>query len=379
MNLYNLSSYDYYLPKELIAQILHDPADESKLLYFKDGNLKDLIFKDIKDILTENDLLFFNNSKVIKARIKWNLQNNLFTLSDIWKAEIFFLKKYEWNIFEALIKPWKKFKVWKKIYIKDYPYEFEIIDNIKDWRLIRLNSNEDIFDVLQKIGIMPLPPYIRYKKEKEKLYQAIIATKPWSVAAPTASLHFTEKLLTNLKSKNINMLYSALYIGQWTFKIVDTENILNYDIHEEFVEVPCDIFKKISENKEKNIVAVWTTSTRILESLPFLYAKLHLDNDVFWNEIIKNIKKEDIQRFIPWNVFINNDNISFQTKLFIYPWFKFYLVKKLITNFHLPKSSLLMLVSAFMWYENMRKAYDYAIKNKYTFFSFWDAMMIDNT
>ena len=372
-----LSSYDYDLPKTFIAQKAHHPQDECKLLYCKNWELKDLIFKDIKDILTENDVLFFNNSKVIKARIKWKLEKDIFTLFEDWKDEIFFLKKLEWNVFSALVRPWKKFKIWKKIYIKDYPYEFEVLDYTKEWRLIRLNSKENIFDVIEKIWSMPLPPYIAYKKEKESYYQPIFAKKPWSVAAPTASLHFTENLLDELKQKKINMLYSTLYVWEWTFKTVDTKNIKDYNIHEELVEVPLDIFDKISENKDKNIVAVWTTSTRILESLPFVYAKLGLENNDFWNELTKDMKKEDIQRFIPWDIIKTENSISFETKLFIYPWFKFLLVKKLITNFHLPKSSLLMLVSAFMGYENMKKAYEHAIKNKYRFFSFWDAMMIE--
>lgn len=377
MDLYNLLSYNYDLPKELIAQKAYEPQDECKLLYFKNWNVKDLIFKDIQDLLTEDDILFFNNSKVIKARIKGKIEKDILTLSEDGKDEIFFLKKEEWNIFTALVKPWKKFKVWKKIYIKGYNYQFEVLDNTNEWRLIRLNSIENIFNVLENIGSMPLPPYIEYKKDKESSYQPIFAKKPWSVAAPTASLHFTNELLSQLKQKNIKMFYSTLYVWEWTFKNVDTEDIRKYDIHEELIEFPLDIFDKISDNNTKNIVAVWTTATRILESLPFVYVKLWLKHSDFFNKITKDIKKEDIDKFIPWRIIQTKDTISFETKLFIYPWFKFRLVKKLITNFHLPKSSLLMLVAAFMWYENMIKSYQYAIKNNYRFFSFWDAMMIE--
>lgn len=376
MDLYKLSSYDYTLPKHLIAQKSHEPADECKLLYFKDNNIQHLVFKDIQDLLTKNDLLFFNNSKVIKAKIKGSLQKDIFTLVEDGKDEIFFLKKIEWNTFEALIRPWKKFKVWKKIYVQDY--EFEVIDNTKEWRIIRLNDKKDILDVLEEVWSMPLPPYIEYKKEKESYYQAITAQNPWSVAAPTASLHFTKDLLAKLKQKKVEILYSTLHIWKWTFKNVDTEDITNYDIHEELVELPIDMFDKIEKNKHKNIIAVGTTSMRILESLPFVYAKLWLTNNSFFNDITKHIKKEDIQRFIPWKIIKTENNISFETKLFIYSWFNFRLVNKLITNFHLPKSSLLMLVSAFMWYENMKKAYKQAIDHNYKFFSFWDAMMIDN-
>ncbi len=376
MDLYKLSSYDYDLPKELIAQKAHEPADECKLLYCKDNNIQHLIFKDIQDLLTKDDVLFFNNSKVIKARIKGSLQKDIFTLYEDGKDEIFFLKKIEWNIFEALIRPWKKFKIWKKIYVQDY--EFEVIEHTKEWRLIRLNNKEDILDVLEKIWSMPLPPYIEYKKEKESSYQAITAQNPWSVAAPTASLHFTKELFVKLEQKKVDKLYSTLHIWEWTFKNVDTEDITNYNIHEELVELPIDIFDKFSNNKHKNIIAVGTTSMRILESLPFVYAKLWLTDNSFFNDITKDVKKEDIDKFIPWKIIQTKKNISFETKLFIYSWFNFHLVNKLITNFHLPKSSLLMLVSAFMGYENMKKAYKQAIDHNYKFFSFWDAMMIDN-
>jgi len=402
MDLYKLSSYDYKLPKELIAQKAHIPADECKLLYCKNWKLKDLIFKDIKDLLSDNDILFFNNSKVVKARIKGShdfkqdLQDDNIKFIIIWQnweekhcknCEILFLKKLENNIFEALVRPWKKFKIWTKIKIENQnkKYFFEVLDFTSEWRKIKYLGEEDIFEVLEQIWKMPLPPYIEYSKEKESPYQPVQAKKEGSVAAPTASLHFTKQLFEDLKQKWVEQLESTLHIWIWTFKVVDVEDITKYDIHSEMVEIPIDIFKKIFEAKKlwKKVVAVGTTWTRILESLPYLYRKLQKINSDNYQKIKNDyfdgleLKNEDIDKFIDWDIFIENDIIYFDTKLYIFPWFKYKIVDKLITNFHLPKSSLLMLVAAFMWFEDMMNAYEYAIKNKYRFFSFWDAMFIE--
>ena len=397
MNLTKLSSYNYDLPKELIAQTAYNPADECKLLYYKDWEIKDLIFKDILDFLDENHILFFNNSKVVKARITGDVEINgdlgdniKFYMIDekgnkreCKNCEILFLKKVEWNTFEALVRPGKKFKVWRKFDINGYI--FEVVDFTKEWRLIKLHSDEDIFDVLEKLWQMPLPPYISYSKEKETPYQPVQAKKEGSVAAPTASLHFTKELFEKLEEKWVWKLESTLHIGMWTFKTVDVEDITDYDIHSETVEIPLDIFKKLGEAKEqwKKVVAVGTTWTRILESLPYLWVEVgrnseEIGRNLFFKELAKDISDEEVKKFIASKPVISNGTISFDTKLYIYPWFKYKLVDKLITNFHLPKSSLLMLVAAFMWYENMMKAYKHAVENKYRFFSFGDAMFIEN-
>jgi len=479
-DLYNLSSYDYDLPSNLIAQTAHTPADECKMLYFRNGQIKDLIFKDIKNLLTENDVLFFNNSKVVKARIigdlgidgdfgdNWILFENKDNISfyfvdkdwnkkECSNCEILFLKKIgdleikgdlgekkieidgdlrekseevlkkleeegRWkkkenfgdgSFFEALVRPWKKFKIWKRIIVECQEdgmisrrwydvkkmvwcqendsrrfqenkkgsiktYEFEVVGFSKEWRIIKYLWKEDIFEVLEKIWKMPLPPYISYSKDKEKPYQPVQAKKEGSVAAPTASLHFTKKLFEDLEKKWVKSLESTLHIWMWTFKTVDIEDITKYEIHSETVEIPIDIFKKIWKLKEsgKHITAVWTTATRILESLPYLYKKLQKIKNEYFDKLVKNISLEESEKFIDGEIFVWENTISFDTKLYIYPWFKYKLVDNLITNFHLPKSSLLMLVSAFMWYDEMKKAYKHAIEKKYRFFSFWDAMFI---
>ena len=416
MDLLKLSAYDYNLPKELIAQEHAYPADTSRLLYFSNWRIKDLIFKDIEKLLSSNDVLFLNNSKVVKARItglqdlkqdlqdkKWNwelIKGNKYIENDdiffliIWQdwkeklcknCEILFLKKIDNDTFEALVRPWKKFKMWTKIKIikNNISYDFEVINYTKEWRIIKYYGNEDIFKILEKIWKMPLPPYITYSKDKEKPYQPIQAKKFGSVAAPTASLHFTNELIEKLKNKWIDFYESTLHIWMWTFKTVDVEDIENYDIHSEMVEVPIDMFQKIWNLKDnkKNIVAVGTTSTRILESLPYLYKKLE-NNNIFpqiRNNFfdLLNIDWKEVEKFIEDDYFIENGIIYFNTKLYIYPWFSYKIVDKLITNFHLPKSSLLMLVAAFMWYDNMMKVYKHAIEKKYRFFSFGDAMFVD--
>ena len=396
-DLLKLSAYDYDLPEKKIAQFPHDPADECKMLYCKVWNnffeMKDLIFKDILNLLSNKDVLFFNNSKVVKARIKANENTSFrFILPDgkasiCNKCEIFFLKDL-WNgEFEALVFPGKKFKKGRKININWYL--FEVVDKTKDGRILRYLWESSVFDVFDKLWIMPLPPYVEYKKEKESAYQSVFAENAWSVAAPTASLHFTDKLLKELENKWIEMLYSTLHIWLGTFKTVDVDDIQNYDIHSEMVQVPLNIFKELWKLKlnDKKLVAVWTTATRIIESLPYLYKKCQkikpedyqkIKNDYF-DDLVKNISLQEEEKFIPSGVLVNDGIISFETKLYIYPGFNYKLVDKLITNFHLPKSSLLMLVAAFMWYENMKKAYKHAIENDYRFFSFGDVMFVERT
>jgi S-adenosylmethionine:tRNA ribosyltransferase-isomerase len=182
--------------------------------------------------------------------------------------------------------------------------------------------------------------------------------------------------LDKLEQKWVEKMYSTLHIWLWTFKVVDIENIKKYDIHSETIQVPTNIFEQIEKvkNKNKNIIAVWTTSTRILETLPYLAYKLNIKNEFFKK---MNITKEQADNFINWQIIEKNWFYHFDTKLFIYPWFEYKVIDKLITNFHLPKSSLLMLVSAFIWFDNMMNAYEHAIKQNYMFFSFWDAMFLE--
>ncbi len=384
-NLKKLSSYDYNLPKEMIAQEAHYPADKCKLLVNNKGNLKDRVFSDIVNIFDKNTVLYFNNSKVIKSRIllSWNKVINFqWRESSIKNGEIFFLKKTNDNQFEALINPGKKFKIWNKIFFSDNIY-FEVIQYTKEGRLLQIN-NANIDDFLEKNGIMPLPPYISYDKEKENPYQPIFAKNPGSVASPTASLHFTKNLFKKLENKWIEFNYLTLHVWLGTFQSVNTENIEDFDIHSEKVILDNLIFENIYNQIKNNKTIVWvgTTSTRILESLPYLWVKLKKYQNLtieksevatFWDKLTKDISVDKADEYVHDIKFWP---LSFQTKLFIYPWFKFCIIKHLITNFHLPKSSLLMMISAFMGYDNMLKTYQYAISNDYKFFSFGDAMLV---
>jgi len=439
-DIFDIASYDYDLPQELIAQLPSDNPEDAKLLICEidDWNLKlqNSFFKTLPTLLSGNEVIFFNNSKVIKSRV---LLDNAQIIDPNWnekqfKWEIFFLKQIDEQSFDALVNPGRKLKIWTKIIFEDI--SFEIIDISEDGRIIQA-SQKDFLSWFEQNGIMPLPPYIAYDKSKEAAYQPVFAQTPWSVASPTASLHFTDKLISEFEKNWIKKEFATLHIWLGTFKVVDKQDIRDYDIHSETVEIDFDIFEKIAQYKQQNKTILWvgTTITRTLESLPYLYQMLtSLENqshNVCGNathnfplrkketamqadntpvilsktkcseeskkngtrsfafaqddnfkkaipsrdEIIKNIDLATSQKYIQ-NIQIIWNKITFETKIFIYPWFKFKIVDELITNFHLPKSSLLMMIWAFMWYENMLKTYDKAITEKYRFYSFGDGMRI---
>lgn len=386
--MYHISNYDFDIDRSKIAQYPHNPPDECKMMYiFKNWwvlSIEDRVFLDFSNIIEKWTKIFFNNSKVIKSRISLNhftIKNNFWEQIYINNWEIFFLK-LEWeDTFEALVKPWKKLKTWTEIFL-DWEKFFEILWNSTNWRIIKFHKN--IFEIMDELWKMPIPPYIDYDESKEELYQPIFAQKSWSVASPTASLHFTERVFQNLKSNNINISNICLHIWLWTFKTVNTDNIKDYKIHWEIVEIDISIFEEIYNLKlnNNNIIAVWTTVTRTLESLPYLFY-LCKDKLSFLDENIKdfwwNLKTDYNEKS---QMYINNlkfvwDKITFECKLYIYPWFEFKIIDSLLTNFHLPKSSLLMLVAAFMWYNNMKACYEHALKQDYKFFSFWDCMLIE--
>ena len=395
--MYSLSDYDYDLPQELIAQDLASPADNAKLLVYDKSTwtIKDSIFHELPSLIQEWSHFFFNTSKVVKARIP----------IPKFDGEIFFLEQHtDEYTFDALVRPWKKMKVWTIVPVWDYI--FEIVGMTEQWRVVR--CSHPIFEVLEAIWQMPLPPYIWYDESKSDSYQPLQAKQPWSVAAPTASLHFTPQTYSDLKNMQCSINEVVLHIWLGTFKQVDTESIQDYDIHSEKAEVWWDIFRKIMTIKQswKPLVAVGTTVTRTLETLPYVRKELQKSNQAlecfdqetkeYWDTITKSISEEKAQWFVKsWSLkgewTIRNDtnqwwyivhptilssNITFESALYIYPWFDFLIIDQLITNFHLPKSSLLMLVAGFIWFENMKKIYEHAIAKKYMFYSFWDAMLI---
>jgi len=346
-----LSDFDYNLPKELIANSHAEPRDHSRLLVYnrKSGQIEHKHFHDIADHLQKGDVLVFNNSKVFKARIFGKRETG-------GQNEFLLIRPVDDFVWETLIK--RKIKAGDKV-IFDGGLEGKVIKKIDErvWQ-IRFNKNKkEVFSFLEKYGTTPLPPYVKNAKPVKGFYQTVYAKETGSVAAPTAGFHFTKELLDKLKTKGVECLEITLHVGPGTFLPVEAENISQHKMHEEFYEVKKEVWKKIldAKNVGRRIVAVGTTTTRTLES-------------VFQKYPISNIKYPEF--------------IIGSTDIFIYPPYDFKIVDALITNFHLPKSTLLMLVASFIDPEGkkgitlVKKIYDEAVEKKYRFYSFGDSMFI---
>ncbi len=379
--MFDLSDYDYTLPPELIAQTATHPPSSCKLLIYhkKTQSITDAVFSDLSIYIKPSTLIFFNDTKVIKARLVFQ------------GLEIFYLNALDTYRFHALVRPWRKFKVGKTLHFHDN-VSFHVDALTTEWR--QLTCSHPIASVLEKYGQMPLPPYITYDTSKEKDYQSIFASKQGSVAAPTASLHFTSELIDQLHAQGVQTMHTTLHVWLGTFKQVNTSNIKNYDIHAESIEIDANIFSRIATQKIAHhpILAVGTTVTRSLESLPYLWKRLQ-DCDMqtfsilssklspktqdFRNQLTQDISLADAhQTIFDIQYHPQTHQICFSSKLFLYPGKTFFIIDELITNFHLPKSSLLMLVAWFIGYEQMKKVYQHAIDKKYRFYSFGDAMWI---
>ncbi len=335
--------FDFELPEELIAQHPISKRDESRLMVLnkKTGEIEHNNFYNIIDYLNEGDTLVVNDTKVIPAR--------LFGVKEKTEAhiEILLLKNTENNNWECLVKPAKRVKVGTIISFGDGLLKAECIST-DDEGLRTLNFiYEGVFyEILDKLGTMPLPPYIREKLEDKDRYQTVYAKNIGSAAAPTAGLHFTEELLAKIKNKGIDICYVTLHVGLGTFRPVNVEDVTKHVMHSEYYEMnqeTADILNK-AKKEGRRIIAVGTTSTRTLESIINKY--------------------KEFKECSGW------------TNIFIYPGYEFKAINALITNFHLPKSTLIMLVSALCSKENILNAYKIAVENKYRFFSFGDAMFI---
>ena len=341
----DVKDFDYYLPEELIAQDPLEDRSSSRLMVLdkKTGEIQHKIFKDILDYLKPGDCLVLNNTKVIPARlfgVKEGTQA---------KIEILLLKRKENDIWETLVKPGKKAKPGTKIIFGDGLLVGEVIDVVEDGNRLIQFSYEGIFEeILDQLGQMPLPPYITHTLKDKNRYQTVYAKYDGSAAAPTAGLHFTKELLEKVKAKGIDIAEVTLHVGLGTFRPVKVENVLDHHMHSEFYMVSAEAAEKINATKDRGgrIISVGTTSTRTLESAADENGRL----------------KE----------------CSGWTEIFIYPGYKFKLIDCLITNFHLPQSTLVMLVSALAGREHVLAAYEEAVKEKYRFFSFGDAMFITN-
>ena len=346
-----LSDFLYDLPPELIAQSPLENRDNSRLLMLENEKLNEDIFSNIINYLSPNDVLVLNKTKVIKARLFWELDIFPKWIKKVKKIEILLHKQISSDTWECLWYPWKNLKVWRNI--RFFNKENNIILNWKIekvsemWRYISFDKSDlDFYKTIEILWELPLPPYITEKLKDDKRYQTVFNEIPWSIAAPTAWLHFTENLINDLQKKWVIIEKILLHVWIGTFKPVEVENILEHHMHSEFIEIEKEVSDRLNNYKKqwKNIIAVWTTSVRTLESFA-------LENWELWY----------------WNK---------DTSIFIYPSYKWKFVDSLITNFHLPWSTLLMLVSSLAWYDEVKKAYEYAIKNKFRFFSFWDAMRI---
>ncbi len=333
------STYDYNLPEELIAQTPIEPRDHSKMLVYskKNEKIEHKHFYDILSYLKRGDVLVLNNTKVLPAR--------LFGFKDTGaKVEIFLQKRKDLHEWEVLAKPVKRLKIGTKLVFSE-KLECEILE-IGEFGSCRVRfCFEGIFEErLNEVGTMPLPPYIREKLENQERYQTIYAEKGESSAAPTAGLHFTKELLEKIKENGIEIVYVNLNVGLGTFRPVSEENILNHNMHSEYIEITRESADKINlaKNEGRRVIAVGTTSVRVLES-------------AFENGKVCPCCKD--------------------TKIFIYPGKKFNVVDGLITNFHLPQSTLIMLVSAFLGIEKTIEIYETAVKEKYRFFSFGDVCL----
>ncbi|MBQ2892379.1 MAG: tRNA preQ1(34) S-adenosylmethionine ribosyltransferase-isomerase QueA [Bacilli bacterium] len=338
-----VEDYNYDLPQELIAQTPLKDRSSSKLLVLDKltGKIEDKHFFDIIDLLDENDCLVFNDTKVIPSRIYGKKSD---TGANI---EVLLLKELEDNTWEALTRPAKRIHLGTKVVFGDNLLVAECIGLGDDGKRVFKMEYEGIFlEILDKIGEMPLPPYIHEKLVEQDRYQTVYAKDYGSAAAPTAGLHFTKEILEKLKEKNIQTEYVTLHVGLGTFRPVMVDNIEDHVMHSEFYKMSKETAERLNIAKEngKRIISVGTTSTRTLESIYNKYGK--------FVECAEN------------------------TNIFIYPPYEFKAIDALITNFHLPKSTLIMLVSSLATKEIILNAYHHAIEEKYRFFSFGDAMFI---
>lgn len=340
-----MKTSDFYfdLPQELIAQDPLEDRSSSRLLVLdrKTGEIRHEIFKDIVHYLNPGDCLVVNDTKVIPARLFGN------KVGTDAKIEVLLLKRKENNIWETLVKPGKKAKPGTKISFGEGLLVGEVIDVVEEGNRLIQFSYEGVFEeILDQLGQMPLPPYITHQLKDKNRYQTVYAKNDGSAAAPTAGLHFTPELLEEIQKKGIQIAHVTLHVGLGTFRPVKVEDVTEHHMHSEFYVVEEDQAHIINETKKNGgkVISVGTTSCRTLESATDENGVLKAGSG--WTEI------------------------------FIYPGYQFKMIDHLITNFHLPESTLLMLVSALAGKENIMNAYETAVKERYRFFSFGDAMFI---
>lgn len=340
----NTSDFYYDLPEELIAQTPIEPRNASRLMVLDrlSGKIEHKIFSQLEEFLNEGDCLILNDTRVIPARI-YGVKKETGAV-----VEFLLLNQNENNVWECLCKPGKRAKIGTEFVFGDGLVDCEVVDITEDGnRKIRFNcDSKEIYNILDKIGKMPLPPYITQELKNGERYQTVYSRELGSAAAPTAGLHFTKEMLDDLKNKGINIGYVTLHVGLGTFRPVKVDDVTKHKMHTEHYHISKETAELINETKRngKRVISVGTTSTRTLESVATKNGCICEDED--------------------------------DTSIFIYPGYEFKCIDGLITNFHLPESTLIMLVSAFAGYDNTMNAYKTAVDEKYRFFSFGDAMLI---
>ncbi len=335
--------FDFELPENLIAQTPIKDRDQSRMLVLdkKTGTIEHKHFNEIIDYLDEGDTLVLNDTKVMPARLYGVKEDTNAVI------EILLLKELEENNWECLTKPAKRIKIGTIVSFGDGRLKAECIEIKEEGiRVFKLKYDGILYEILDSLGEMPLPPYIHEKLADKNRYQTVYAKNVGSAAAPTAGLHFTKELLKKIEDKGVNIVYITLHVGLGTFRPVNVEDVTKHKMHSEFYimnKTAADILNK-AKLENRRIISVGTTSTRTLETIMNLYGEFR--------------------------------ECSGWTDIFIYPGYEFKAINSLITNFHLPKSTLVMLVSALAGKENIMNAYHEAIKNEYRFFSFGDSMFI---
>ena len=329
------------MPQELIAQTPMEPRDMSRLMVIdkNTGEVEHKIFKDLIDYLRPGDCLILNDTRVIPARI-YGVKKETGAV-----IEFLLLKQSENNVWECLCKPGKRAKIGTEFVFGDGIVECEVVDVTDDGnRKVQFKcDSKEIYTILDKIGKMPLPPYITEELQNGELYQTVYSKELGSAAAPTAGLHFTEEMLKKIEEKGIKVGYVTLHVGLGTFRPVKVDDVTNHKMHSEHYHISKETADLINDTKKNGgrVIAVGTTSTRTLESVATKNGCICEDED--------------------------------DTSIFIYPGYEFKCIDGLVTNFHLPESTLIMLISAFAGYDNVMNAYKIAVDEKYRFFSFGDA------
>ena len=335
-----LSDFDYELPEELIAQTPIEPRNASRLMVLDpiEETIEHHHFFELKNFLAEGDTLIFNDTRVIPARLIGHRETG-------GRVEVFLLRRIDGNHWETLVKPGKKAQIGNKIIFSE-ELSCEVVSHTDfGGRVVEFQFNGIFEEILDRLGETPLPPYIHEKLEDTERYQTVYNRERGSAAAPTAGLHFTKEQMAELKDNGINLGFVTLHVGLGTFRPVNVENIEEHVMHEEYFSIPqetIDLIRRTKENNKK-VIAVGTTSIRTLESAV-------IDGEL--------------------------KAMSGATNIFIYPGYEFKVIDAIITNFHLPKSTLIMLISAFGGREFILRAYEEAVKERYRFFSFGDAMLL---